>query len=81
MARIPELAAHYINTKVIQRDLFAPDRSYILPDDRKAEPLVQLADYLSGCLGRIYCTSPSHEQSVQLFNLLHDRIFIDFFPF
>ena len=72
---------HYINTKVIQRDLFAPDRSYQVVEDRLGEPLVQLADFISGCLGQIYCTSHSHEKAVSLFDLLHDRTFVDFFPF
>lgn len=73
--------AHYINTKVIQRDLFAPDRSYRMVDDQQHEPLVQLADFISGCLGQIYCTSHSHPQAVFLFDLLHDRTFVDFYPF
>jgi hypothetical protein len=72
---------HYINTKVIQRDLFTPDRTYQLVDDNLAEPLVQLADFISGCLGLIYCTSHSHDKAVFLFDLLHDRTFVDFFPF
>jgi hypothetical protein len=72
---------HYINTKVIQRDLFTPDRTYQLVEDRLAEPLVQLADFIAGCLGKIYCTSHSHEKAAFLFDLLHDRTFVDFFPF
>ncbi|MBF8965455.1 DUF3800 domain-containing protein [Pontibacter sp. FD36] len=72
---------HYIETKVIQRDLFTPERSYRLVEDKAEEPLVQLADFLSGCLGKIYCTSHSHEKASALFDLLHDRTFIDFFPF
>ncbi|KAA5539119.1 DUF3800 domain-containing protein [Adhaeribacter rhizoryzae] len=72
---------HYIQTKVIQRDLFTPDRTYQLVEDRLAEPLVQLADFIAGCLGKIYCTSHSHEKAAFLFDLLHDRSFVDFFPF
>lgn len=72
---------HYINTKVIQRDLFTPDRTYQLVEDRLEEPLIQLADFISGCLGKIYCTSHSHEKAAFLFDLLHDRTFVDFFPF
>ncbi|KAA5539656.1 DUF3800 domain-containing protein [Adhaeribacter rhizoryzae] len=72
---------HYINTKVIQRDLFTPDRTYRLVDDQLAEPLVQLADFIAGCLGKIYCTSHSHDKATFLFDLLHDRSFVDFFPF
>ncbi|WP_026461211.1 DUF3800 domain-containing protein [Adhaeribacter aquaticus] len=72
---------HYINTKVIQRDLFTPDRTYRLVEDCLEELLVQLADFISGCLGKIYCTSHSHEKAAYLFDLLHDRTFVDFYPF
>ncbi|PIQ21825.1 MAG: hypothetical protein COW65_06760, partial [Cytophagales bacterium CG18_big_fil_WC_8_21_14_2_50_42_9] len=72
---------HYIHTKVIQRDLFTPDRTYQLVEDQFSEPLGQLADFISGCLGMIYCTSHSHEKAAFLFDLLHDRTFVDFFPF
>jgi hypothetical protein len=41
---------HYINTKVIQRDLFTPDRTYQLVEDKQAEPLVQLANFISGSI-------------------------------
>ncbi|QNF31287.1 DUF3800 domain-containing protein (plasmid) [Adhaeribacter swui] len=72
---------HYIQTKVIQRDLFTPDRTYQLVEDDQAETLVQLADFIAGCLGKIYCTSHSHEKASFLFDLLHDRSFVDFYPF
>ena len=72
---------HYIHNKVIQRDLFTPDRTYQLVEDRLEEPLGQLADFIAGCLGKIYCTSHSHEKAAFLFDLLHDRTFVDFFPF
>ncbi len=71
----------YIYDHVIQRDLFNPDRHYQLVEDKAEEPLVQLADLISGCLGKIYCSSHLHPSSQELFELLHDRLFIDFFPY
>jgi hypothetical protein len=71
----------YINTKVIQRDLFTPDRTYKMAEGRLDEPLLQLADFISGCLGLIYRTSHSHENAVTLSDLLHDCTFVDFYPF
>lgn len=71
----------FIDKYAIQRDLFNPDRYYHLVDDFKDEKLVQLADFLSGCVGKIYCISHLHPQSYTLFDKLNDRIFVDFFPF
>lgn len=72
----------YIETNVLQRDLFNPDRSFRLVDDIREEPLVQLADILAGSLGKIYCTSDSLDsiKSGVLFDLLHDRLFVNFYP-
>lgn len=72
---------NYLNSNVIQRSLFAPDRYYNLVDDKNGEPLIQLADFISGCVGKIYCTSHSHPESDKLFDLIYSRIIIDFFPF
>lgn len=72
----------YIEKNVLQRDLFNPDRTFRLVDDMHEEPLVQLADILAGSLGKIYCTSNSFDsvKSSLLFDLLHDRLFVNFYP-
>jgi hypothetical protein len=72
----------YLNRNVFQQDLFTPERSYRLVDDIIEEPLIQLADILAGCLGKIYCTSHSYDnvKSSVLFELLHDRLFVSFYP-
>lgn len=72
---------YYVNTKGVQRDLFHPDRSFQLSDDRSEEKLVQLADFISGCVGKIFCTSHAHEQARELYNLIHSRTSVEYFPF
>lgn len=71
----------FINKHALQKDLFNPDRYYKLVDDIKDEKLVQLSDFLSGCVGKIYCTSHTHPNAEDLFNKLNDRLFVEFFPF
>ena len=70
----------YINTNGVQRDLFNPDRYYKMAEDTVEEPLIQLADFLCGCIGKIYCISHQQQNAEQLFDILADRIYLDFFP-
>jgi len=71
----------YVNTKGIQRDLSHPERSFQLSDDKKGEKLIQLADFISGCMGKIFCTSHAHDQARELYNLIHSRVSVSYFPF
>ena len=70
----------YIRRISVQPDLFNQDRAYRLAEDRVEEPLVQLADFLSGCIGMIFCDSHAHERGHELLDLLEKRTFPDFFP-
>lgn len=71
----------YVIHKSIQRDLFHPDRSFQLSDDKKGEKLIQLADFISGCVGKIFCTSHAHERARDIYNIIHTRIAVEYFPF
>lgn len=71
----------FIEENAFQRDLFNQDRYYKLVDDIKEEPLIQLADFLSGCVGKIYCTSHQHDKADLLYDSLKDRLYVDVFPF
>ncbi len=71
----------FIEENALQRDLFNPDRYYKLANDVSDEKLIQLADFLSGCIGKIYCVSHLHPDAEILFDKLHDRLHVDFFPF
>lgn len=70
----------YVLRKGIQKDLFNQERSFALADD-KNEKLIQLADFICGCAGKIFCTSHSHDRAKELFNLIHTRSSIEYFPF
>lgn len=70
----------YVRKKSISRDLFNPDRNFEIFDD-KDEKLIQIADFISGCLGKVFCTSHFDKQYIELFNLLHARMSISYFPF
>lgn len=70
----------FVRKKSITRDLFHPDRNFQIFDD-KEEKLIQLADFVSGCLGKVFCTSHFDERHIELFNLLHSRTSIVYFPF
>ena len=70
----------YVN-KSVQRDLFNPDRSFQLADDKNDEKLIQLADFICGCVGKIFCTSHAHERAREIYNIIHSRISVDYFPF
>lgn len=39
----------YISRRVFQPSLFQPDRIYKIADDKLEEPLIQMADFFSGC--------------------------------
>ncbi|QRA41375.1 DUF3800 domain-containing protein [Chryseobacterium cucumeris] len=70
----------YVRKKSISRDLFNPDRNFEIFDD-KDEKLIQISDFISGCLGKVFCTSHFDKQYIELFNLLHARTSISYFPF
>ena len=70
----------FVRKKSISRDLFNPDRTFEIFDDKK-EKLIQLADFISGCLGKVFCTSHFDERHIELFNLLKSRTSIEYFPF
>jgi hypothetical protein len=71
--------ANYVK-KSIQRDIFHPERTFQLADE-KDEKLIQIADFICGCVGKIFCTSHSHERARDIYNILHSRISVDYFPF
>ncbi len=71
----------YIAKRVFQPTLFNPDRIYKIADDKFEEPLIQIADFFSGCVGKIYCTSNKDENADKIFNEINERLFVDFLPY
>lgn len=65
----------------INRDLFNPDRAFELTDDKTGEKLVQLADFVSGCIGKIFCLSHSSLKSKEIYEKINQRLSVDYFPY
>jgi hypothetical protein len=71
----------FIDANATQRDLFNPDRTFELSDDKSGEKLVQLADIIAGSLGRLFCLSHYNENSNQIYEILHSRMSVTFHPY
>lgn len=71
----------YIARKVFQPTLFNPNRIYKIADDKFEEPLIQIADFFSGCVGKIFCVSHKDSEAEQIFERINDRLFVDFYPY
>lgn len=72
---------HYVRTQGVQADLFNPDRAFYLREDLVEQPLLQIADFLCGCTGKIFCASHAEERAQELFTLLHARMSVSYFPY
>lgn len=71
----------YVRTHGIQTDLFNPNRSFHLKDDYTEEILLQLADFVCGAAGKIFCSSHAEQKAKELLSALHSRTSVDFFPY
>ncbi|WP_282073008.1 DUF3800 domain-containing protein [Polaribacter atrinae] len=71
----------FIYENATQRDLFNPDRTFQLSDDKTGEKLVQLADIIAGSLGRLFCLSHYSEKSDKIYEILHSRMSVTFHPY
>lgn len=78
----PEFAeelGQYMRKHMLNHDLFSKN-SFNLKDDKEEEPLLQIADFYAGCIGRIFCDIIPKEEAHALFNCLHEYTFYKFFP-
>ncbi|MBE7698574.1 DUF3800 domain-containing protein [Tenacibaculum finnmarkense] len=71
----------FVSEKGIQRDLFNPNRTYELADDKTEEKLVQFADIIAGSIGRVFCLSDFEEEYNQIYEILHTRMSVSYFPY
>lgn len=71
----------YIRTKSISPTLFHQNRLFYLSDDIADEKLIQFADILAGSLGKVFCSSHTHERAQEIYDILHTRMSVDFFPY
>ena len=76
-----ESLRNYISRRVFQPTLFQPDRIYKIVDDKFEEPLIQIADFFSGCVGKIFCVSHKDKDADKIFDEINERLFVDFHPY
>ncbi|SMC84763.1 DUF3800 domain-containing protein [Cellulophaga tyrosinoxydans] len=72
---------NFIDNYGTQRDLFNPDRTFELSDDKTDEKLVQLADIIAGSLGRLFCLSHYNSESSKIYEILHTRMSVSYYPY
>jgi hypothetical protein len=71
----------YVRSKGAERDLFYPDRYYALKDDINEEKLIQFADIICGSIGKIFCVSHADPRAKEIYEILHSRMSVDYFPY
>lgn len=72
---------YFIENNATQRDLFNPDRTFQLSDDKTDEKLVQYADIIAGSLGRLFCLSHYNSESDKIYEILHTRMSVSYYPY
>lgn len=60
--------------------LFAQN-SFAFKDDIYEEPLIQIADFYAGCVGKYYCGIFDKNQAMAIHNVIKSYVFVDWFPF
>jgi uncharacterized protein DUF3800 len=71
----------FVRQQSFQTNLFDQNKYYTVVDDIKDEKLVQLADFLSGCIGKIFCSSHIHPKANELADLLKNKLNVEHFPY
>lgn len=71
----------YIRNKSISPSLFHQNRFFYLSDDISEEKLIQFADIISGSLGKVFCASHTHKRAQEIYDILHSRLSVEFFPY
>lgn len=69
----------YMSSKGFGQNLFS-NNSFKLLDDINEEPLIQLADFYSGCVGKNFCVSDYDSRFKKIYDLIKTRLFVDFYP-
>lgn len=74
-----ESLTEYMGSKGHRQTLFS-NNTFCLKDDITEEPLIQLADFYSGCIGKYYCGNINKNQSEAIHNTVKSRLFLEWFP-
>lgn len=72
---------NYVRKASVSPSLFHPDRFFFISDDIEKEKLIQFADIICGSVGKIFCTSHAHERSQEIYDILHTRMSVEFYPY
>jgi hypothetical protein len=71
----------YIRRESAAPTLFYPDRFFFMSDDIEKEKLIQFADIICGSLGQVFCTSHTSARSQEIYDILHTRLSIEYYPY
>ena len=63
----------------IEKTLFSSN-TFEVQDDITEEPLIQMADFYAGCIGKYYCGIPNKKHADAIHNAIKSFLFIDWFP-
>lgn len=74
-----ESLTEYMGSKGHRQTLFS-NNTFCLKDDITEEPLIQLSDFYSGCIGKYYCGNINKNQSEAIHNTIKSRLFLEWFP-
>jgi len=69
----------YMKNNGHARTLFS-NNTFELSDDITEEPLIQIADFYAGCVGKYYCGIFNKNQADAIHNIIKSYLFIDWFP-
>lgn len=69
----------YMKKHLHQDELFS-NNTFTLRDDKEEEPLLQIADFYAGCIGKIFCNKITDSQANTLYNYLREYTFCEWFP-
>ncbi len=69
----------YMDRHNLLQTLFS-NNSFKIKDDIVEEPLVQVADFYAGCIGKYYCGQYQLGQAETINNILRSYSFIEWFP-
>jgi hypothetical protein len=61
------------------RDLFS-NNTFDIKDDQTEEPLIQIADFYAGCVGKYYCGKYEKGQAETIHAVIKSYLFIEWFP-
>lgn len=77
-AFVEELSSYM--KKHLYRDELFSNNTFTLKDDKDEEPLLQIADFYAGCIGKIFCNKINDSQSKALYDYLKEYTFCEWFP-